>query len=154
MSLKLNALISAVAVLLISACNAKELSNEEAHAAASQVIEADVSAQSSKSSPEQLRSNIESLIGQNLQCAADSDCKLVGLGARPCGGPDEYRVYSVANGVESKLLSLVSKYNALAKKDNESSGRLGICVVAPKPLFSCVNNLCQTDSIATGGNQS
>ncbi len=145
--------MSLMVVFLVVACNANDTGQEEIGAASTQAQEITASDQSSKSSPQELRQSIDTLIGANRQCAVDTDCKLVGLGARPCGGPDEYRVYSNVNGVEGKLLAMVEKYNAMAKKDNESSGRLGICVVAPKPLFSCVNNLCQTDNVAANADQ-
>lgn len=135
-------------VFLMVACNANDAGQEEVSSAATQAQEVITNGQSSKHHPQELRKSIDNLISTNRQCSADTDCKLVGIGARPCGGPDLYQVYSNVNGIEAKLLAMVEKYNALAKKDNESSGRLGICVVAPKPVFSCVNNVCQTDNIA------
>ena len=75
---------------------------------------------------------------------ADSvaQCKYIGFGDKPCGGPWTYLVYSTARTDESKLERLVREYNALQKKINAEE-RLGSdCSVPPEPELMLDNGVC------------
>ncbi len=78
----------------------------------------------------------------NKSCQSASECQLIGVGARPCGGPDKYLVYSSSVTENQRLTALVSRFNQLAKEDNQKNNRIGICVVAEKPVASCQQNTC------------
>jgi hypothetical protein len=73
-----------------------------------------------------------------------SQCKLIGFGAKPCGGPEHYLVYStMANNTdEPRLKELVSEYNQLQRKINQESGRAGTCNIPSKPDVEVVGEVC------------
>jgi hypothetical protein len=71
-----------------------------------------------------------------------SQCKLIGFGSKPCGGPGSYLVYSTAKTNESRLKQLVSEFNQLAKKINDERGLFSDCAVTPKPKVEFVDGVC------------
>jgi hypothetical protein len=75
---------------------------------------------------------------------ADSvaQCKYIAFGAKPCGGPWTFLVYSTTRTDESKLQRLVREYNALQKKINAEE-RLGSdCSVPAEPELVLENGVC------------
>jgi hypothetical protein len=93
-----------------------------------------------------LYQKIVALANQSLQCDSDSDCELLGLGARPCGGPEEYLTYSSQSSNREQLLEWANQYNRDAQRINQKERRVGICVVAPKPALVCSNKVCIAQS--------
>lgn len=90
-----------------------------------------------------LRSDIMALI-ENKSCQQTSDCELIALGARACGGPDSYEVFAPAHTDTAKLKSLTGELESLQKAYNIENQVMSICVVEPKPNYQCKQNLCQT----------
>ncbi|MFY0598860.1 MAG: hypothetical protein JXR03_04255 [Cyclobacteriaceae bacterium] len=97
-------------------------------------------------SPEQLAEiQLDSLKQIILQaaktqtCSESAECKFVGLGSKPCGGPWEYLIYST-NANEETLLSLVKSYNEKEEQLNIDHGRASDCAIAQAP-----------DSVECGG---
>ncbi len=76
-------------------------------------------------------------------CNTDEQCASIGIGARPCGGPEKYMIYSKPNTDEKKLTSAVDQYYLIQKLKNEKLKKLGICVVATPPEVECVKQQCQ-----------
>lgn len=72
-----------------------------------------------------------------------AQCRVVGLGAKACGGPQSYLVYSTLNGNESDLLQKVERYNALMRMQNEQQGLLSDCAIVPEPGVVLVEGFCQ-----------
>ncbi len=81
-------------------------------------------------------------------CTSKNDCELIEVGARPCGGPDEYWVTAKEGEHREKLDKLLTQYNQMRRDDNKTNNRVGICVMAPKPLFDCAENKCRTQDLA------
>ena len=75
-------------------------------------------------------------------CQVNDDCASIGVGARPCGGPGFYMVYSKSATDETALKKKAEKYNSEQKSKNKKEGRMGICVVAKEPVLSCSQNQC------------
>ena len=75
---------------------------------------------------------------------ADSvaQCKYIPFGAKPCGGPWMYLVYSTARTDESKLQRLVREFNALQKKINEEEQVGSDCSVPSEPELVLENGVC------------
>ncbi len=71
-----------------------------------------------------------------------SQCKLIGFGSKPCGGPGSYLVYSTAETNESRLKQLVSEFNQLQKRINEERRLSSDCAVTPKPQVEFVERVC------------
>lgn len=71
-----------------------------------------------------------------------SSCKVVGLGHKPCGGPERYILYSTEATDETVLLPLVEAYNQQSLKINEEEGLVSACDVIPKPSVALRNGAC------------
>lgn len=89
---------------------------------------------------------IKAMIGA---AAADhsAQCKVVGVGQKPCGGPAFYLPYSTKDVDEAKLLSQIEAYNQLAKAHNQRSGMMSDCAIVPVPQVALVGGFCK---IGTG----
>ncbi|MCO7225374.1 hypothetical protein [Pleionea sp. CnH1-48] len=127
-----NVLITLMSSLLIISCTANEPPSYN---------------DGEKFLPEPELIEISELTG-NKSCQTNAECKSIGLGARPCGGPDKYLIYSQTATDVDALKEVVARYNKRKRQGNEKSGAVGICVVAPKPLTECIQNRCQSSAIA------
>ncbi len=85
---------------------------------------------------------------KDKSCQQDSDCAIVGLGARACGGPDSYAVYSKANIDAEQLESMTKQLESLHKTYNQENQIMSICMMEPKPGFACINNQCKTKAVS------
>ncbi|MBZ9612415.1 hypothetical protein [Rheinheimera maricola] len=96
-----------------------------------------------------MRGEIIALIGD---AKADSieQCRVVGFGSKPCGGPASYIALSVKDSNETELMARIANYNAAAKAENERLGRMSDCAVVPKPTVVLQNGVCTLQ--AGGGN--
>jgi hypothetical protein len=85
-----------------------------------------------------------------------SQCKLIAFGAKPCGGPWSYLVYSTANTNESRLLELVSEFNQLEEKMNEELGIASLCNLTTKPTVGLAGGVCTAKTVGSfkGGSAS
>ena len=78
----------------------------------------------------------------DLSCNDFTDCKYVGFGVKPCGGPWRYLTYSV-NNVDSLLLFVkVKGYNEYNKTLNMRYGWISDCGLAPIPIIGCIEGEC------------
>ncbi len=88
-----------------------------------------------------LKTSIEDLAATSV-CSETAECKFIGLGSKPCGGPWEYLIYSTSIDVE-QLEDLVEDYN---KKEADFNAKWGIasdCALAnPPSSINCENNRC------------
>lgn len=90
---------------------------------------------------EKLELRIHALIG-DAEASTLRQCRTVGFGAKACGGPKTYLVYSITATDESELLPLVLRYNAL---DDERNRRLGLgsdCAFVTPPDTALVGGRC------------
>lgn len=85
---------------------------------------------------------IKAMIGA---AAADhsAQCKVVGVGQKPCGGPAFYLPYSTKDVDEAKLLAQIEAYNQLAKAHNQRSGMISDCAIVPVPQVALVGGFCK-----------
>ncbi|OGR01746.1 MAG: hypothetical protein A2284_14940 [Deltaproteobacteria bacterium RIFOXYA12_FULL_61_11] len=92
-----------------------------------------------------LAERIQTLVG-DAACANKSDCQSTGYGAKACGGPADYLVYSLRATDSSILLPLVDEYNQLSKTWIESQGLMGDCSVRMPHPVDCLEGHCgETD---------
>lgn len=89
----------------------------------------------------EIRSEILAAV-DDLSCTETKECTYVGLGAKPCGGPWEYVIYSNAGVDGDALREAVSKYNQLNQIANNYYGWASDCTVLSEPLPECVENIC------------
>lgn len=90
-----------------------------------------------------LHNDIVQLAGK-AQATEVAQCRVVGVGAKACGGPQSYLVYSTLDGKETELLQKVERYNALMRMQNEQQGLMSDCAMVPEPGVVLVNGFCQT----------
>ena len=88
-----------------------------------------------------LRNEINDAIG-DAKCRNLVNCRIVGLGVRPCGGPEEYVAYSIWNTDREEISILVSEYNLLKEDLMHDSGQAGTCEVLRKPGVDCIRAQC------------
>ncbi|MFN2369620.1 MAG: hypothetical protein ABR506_00545 [Candidatus Krumholzibacteriia bacterium] len=85
---------------------------------------------------------IDALIG-DAACAGGADCRAVAFGAKPCGGPWQYKVYAAAKVDTVELLRLIEDYNATNARLNETWGWASDCAFVSEPAVDCVEGRCR-----------
>lgn len=92
------------------------------------------------------------LVRQQLRPAYAStpdECRVVGIGSRPCGGPERFMIYSTANTNEAVLFKLVGAYNRKRAADNRREGMVSDCRVLPEPVAVLRDGMCRVAETAT-----
>ena len=84
--------------------------------------------------------DIQKMIG--TACDSDTQCKVIGVGDRPCGGYAQFLVYSTTDTDEKKLKSMVAVFNGMQKLNNSKKGLVGICQHLSPPKTYCSSNQC------------
>jgi hypothetical protein len=79
---------------------------------------------------------IEPLVA-TAPCDADDQCRVAGLGSRPCGGPERHVPWSVARTDGRVLAELTERYAEQRRALHEATGRLGTCSILPEPGSRC-----------------
>ena len=78
----------------------------------------------------------------NFPCSATVGCSSIAFGAKPCGGPWEYLVFSNAVNVP-ELQAMVADYNQTETTFNVQTNAISDCMfVNPPDKVGCVNGLC------------
>ena len=79
-------------------------------------------------------------IAESEPCVNVDDWLLIGVGAKPCGGPSGYIAYSVNIDTET-FLALVEDYNKNVQEYNEREGLISDCAIALAPSsIRCEND--------------
>ena len=94
---------------------------------------------------------IRALIG-TAACTDASQCRTIGIGARPCGGPQAYLAWSTAHTDGAALAALAEKFKLEREAANAASGELSTCQFFPDPGASCKAGTCQLNPVTPGGN--
>jgi len=82
------------------------------------------------------QSRVNSLIG-DAACDTQSQCRTVGIGARPCGGPESWLAWSIKSTDPRALQDAVQAQAQAAKDANQRSGLASDCRVRPEPTAVC-----------------
>ena len=90
---------------------------------------------------------IRALIGK-AECSSDSQCQVLPIGAKACGGPASHLAYSTAQADAAALRALAERYKAEQQASNERSGMVSNCRVVPTPVAACRANTCQLGETA------
>ncbi len=83
--------------------------------------------------------HIEQLIG-DAACSSDSECRVIGVGALACGGPEAYRAWSTAQTNARTLEEAVARDAAIRRQQIERAGMLSTCAVKPVPAVRCMRS--------------
>jgi hypothetical protein len=96
-----------------------------------------------------LRESIAAQTG-SAPCSSSSVCRTIAFGAKACGGPRQYLIYSTSATDSARLDREVARYNEAERKRNRKEGRMSDCMAVMKPQVSCVAGQCRA---ATAGVQ-
>jgi hypothetical protein len=88
-----------------------------------------------------MRLEILEMIGE-AECSNSLDCRYVAFGAKPCGGPWRYLIYSVVTVNENVLLARVAEYNNFNEILNQEYGWVSDCAIVPVPTVGCKDGHC------------
>ncbi|WP_157836268.1 hypothetical protein [Rheinheimera texasensis] len=88
-----------------------------------------------------LFAEIKAMVG-TAAASEPAQCKKVGFGHKPCGGPASYLIYSTQGLDETSLLQKVSRYNQLMQAEQQRLGLVSDCAVVPEPGVALVGGFC------------
>lgn len=104
-------------------------------------------AQPATPAPSATLAQLQALVGK-AECSSDSQCQVLPVGAKACGGPASYLAWSTANTDAGAVQALAERYRSEQQASNESSGRVSNCRVLPVPAAACRANTCQLTEAA------
>ena len=79
---------------------------------------------------------VRSIIGA-ARCSADSQCRVLGIGTRPCGGPESHLAWSTVRTDARALEAAARAYAEERQRWHEKSGLMSTCDVRPAPGVAC-----------------
>lgn len=136
-----------VLVLLASSASCGGLAGEEVLTDPEALVEAGVDVSVPDYGDEQLqeiRSRIEGVVG--LRADEASHCRAMPIGAKPCGGPWAYFVYSAPSTDEDVLKELVALYDARQAILNRRDGHMSTCDMVMPPTVGLDEGICVAGS--------
>ncbi|HCU66309.1 MAG TPA: hypothetical protein DF774_11170 [Rheinheimera sp.] len=75
-------------------------------------------------------------------CQQSTQCKVLPVGHRPCGGPEQYMVYS-SKSTDEKLLAITNdRYKKLKQEQQQRLGLRSTCQIVPEPVAACQQQQC------------
>lgn len=126
---------------LLAACQEAPIANVSKYGNADQDAVAAMAERATMSTADLLMA-IRAQIGRPV-ATEPAQCKLIGLGHQPCGGPQRYLLYSIATTAdEPRLLSLVQQYNDSVSTDNKAEDTTVRCQVISEPVVILINDVC------------
>ena len=82
------------------------------------------------------QARVHALIG-DAACDIQGQCRVVGIGAKPCGGPEGWLAWST-KATDTKALQDAVQAQVQARKDeNQRSGLVSDCMMRPEPTAVC-----------------
>ena len=88
-----------------------------------------------------METEIDDLIGEPT-CKDGKECRVMAFGAKPCGGPWSFKVFSVSSVDSTALADLVDDYNIYNRTLNDRYGWSSDCTVVMPPNVDCVEGRC------------
>ena len=88
-----------------------------------------------------LQKSIAALVADK-SCDRNEQCQSIAYGAKACGGPMSYLVYSLKHTDTVKLSQEVGEYNQLMKEDNIRNDRISNCSMLMPPTLLCQESKC------------
>src|SRR6056297_2245330 len=84
----------------------------------------------------------------NAPAESLSSCSVFAIGAKPCGGPWGYLVYSKEESDTERLKQLIKRYNELDEIRMKEEGYGSTCDYATEPTLSLENGSCRGEGYA------
>ena len=75
-------------------------------------------------------------------CENEGECRSVAFGAKPCGGPWKYKIYSTRGTDASALKSEIDAYKAQNEALNKKYGLSSDCGFVSPPVVACRDGVC------------
>ena len=82
------------------------------------------------------QARVDALIG-DAGCDIQGQCHVVGIGARPCGGPESWLAWSTKATNPQALQDAVQAQVQARKDENQHGGPASDCMVRPEPTAVC-----------------
>lgn len=98
-----------------------------------------------KAADESLQADINEiklLAKQELSCDADTDCVVIEVGARACGGPRSYEFTSSRNSQLSYIHELAANLAEAERAALRESGQVETCILPEPPDVACIARTC------------
>ena len=89
----------------------------------------------------EMRREIDALVG-DAAGASIEDCRYASLGAKPCGGPWEYVIYSASSTDSTALAERLTAYNTFEAEMNERYEYASDCSVPNVPVLAYRDGRC------------
>jgi hypothetical protein len=96
-----------------------------------------------------LEAEIRQLVG-DADASSVASCRSLPFGAKPCGGPWRYLVFSTETTDSAALASLVDRYNAIEARLNAEEGRMSDCALVLAPRLALEGGRCVAGEDAAG----
>ena len=75
-------------------------------------------------------------------CQETAECKLLPVGNKACGGPEQYLLYS-SQQTDEKLLAITNdRYSKLKKQQQQRLGMYTTCQMVIEPVAQCRQRQC------------
>ncbi|MGH2347944.1 MAG: hypothetical protein ACRDFT_00595 [bacterium] len=91
------------------------------------------------------RAEVLALIGEP-RCDRVEQCRATPLGAKPCGGPWRYVVFSTVTTDSIRLATAAAEYTALEAEQNRRTGAVSDCRFVAAPSLGCSRGYCVSQS--------
>jgi hypothetical protein len=98
-------------------------------------------AESAPPALDSLRAVVLDLIGRP-SCGSAAQCRSAPFGAKPCGGPRAYVVYSTQVTDSARLAEALEAFRARDAAANEAAGAVSDCMVVTAPAVECREGVC------------
>lgn len=76
-------------------------------------------------------------------CSGEGDCRFIGVGSKPCGGPWSYLIYSAPTVDIDHLEHLINAHAAFENYMNMKYGYTSTCDVPAQPILECHEGICR-----------
>jgi hypothetical protein len=90
---------------------------------------------------DELRAHVLDLVGVP-RCDGTPECRAMAFGAKPCGGPRSYLVYSTAVSDSVTLAEAVRQFTERDAANNEALGLMSDCMFVTEPQVACTSGIC------------
>jgi len=91
---------------------------------------------------EKMRRSIRQYAAWYNHCSSEGECRYIAFGAKPCGGPREYIIYSTAYMDVDYFRRSVCRFNEIEYAFNRRYGIASPCDVPPLPNPGCIEGAC------------
>jgi hypothetical protein len=79
-----------------------------------------------------IRSEME-VLARDLSASDGRQCRVLLMGAKPCGGHSTYVLYSKATADSTRMNALAARYTEIERDYNRRTGRISDCAMNPSP---------------------